>query len=153
MADNPQPLSVTIQIQGNELAPTLKEIVDSMTDEDKQSLAANLAKEYFLKQMKPGKDSYGYQKTADDYMKRLCQQFEGAVQQTIKEDPELLKIITDTVDALRPDFPQFVKSAVIHVLGSMVRDGFNEVFDTQLQIRDLRARLESKLGSLGDQPT
>ena len=151
MADNSKStLSVTLQIQGNELAPTLKEIVDSMTDDDKRSLAADLAKEYFLKQMNPGRDSCGHRGSADDYMKRLCQQFEGAVQQAIKEDPELFKIITDTVDALRPDFPQFVTSAVIHVLGSMVKSGFDEVFDTQLQIRDLRSRLESKLGALGD---
>jgi len=143
-------LSVTIQVRGNELAPTLKEIVDSMTDEDKRSLAADLAKEYFLKQMKPGRDSYGHWNTADKYMERLCQEFESTVQQTIKADPELFKIITDTVDALRPDFPQFVKSAVIHVLGSLVKSGFEEVFNTQLQIQDLQARLKSNLGSLDD---
>ena len=151
MGDNGEsPLSVTIQIRGNELAPTLKEIVDSMSDEDKRSLAADLAKEYFLKQMNPGKDSYGYHKSADAYMERLCRQCEGTVQQTIKEDPELFKIITDTVDALRPEFPQFVKSAVIHVLGSMLKSGFDEVFNTQLQIQDLQDRLTSKLGPLDD---
>ena len=141
-------MQVTLQVDGNDLAPTLKEIIESMTDEDKRDLAAKISFEYFKQIMDQEISSssfYGNKNKAAEYMEELSLSFRSALVDKIKNDPEMSGRISDCIKAIEPLFPKFVQAAVTHIMATQMSNTFANIANNEMQIEDIKQKLAGVL--------
>lgn len=137
-------MQITIEVEGDALKPDVQEIMAALTEEDRRSIAAQIARHYFLEDMKHNYgEPWNRDTGADRYIKELVREFKGAVATAVKEDPDLYKTVTETLEAVKEEFPGFVRIA----LGKMVTGMFAEMLtggrETSMKFDALVDRLES----------
>lgn len=144
-------IQVTLTVQGSELAPTLDQVLKSMTNEDKRKLAADIAYRHFALEMADTyrMDRYNSdeRRKADDYLKELVKEVKGTVSKTIFDDYKLKSKIEAVLETIRPHLHQFVERAVVSILAGNVASLFERLATTeqqQFKVADELQRLASK---------
>jgi uncharacterized membrane-anchored protein YjiN (DUF445 family) len=142
-------IAVTLNIEGDALAPTIKDLMASMTPEEKSNLAAKLAFAYFAKDMNTIEQRSYYagsdRKHADEYMRDLFQTVKGHIAKQFVDDPDLKSKIDEVMATIKPNLAAFVQQAVTSILAEAISNNFKTLAGMQLEI----AGLGDKMRQLG----
>lgn len=140
-------IQVTLNIDGDALAPTLKDVLASMTDADKSKLVADIAYQYFATEMaRESGRLYSYNRyKAVDFLGELSRHVKNEVGKRLIDDPSLNDRINTVLEAVRPQLGDFVRQAVVSILASKLAEAFQSLSDLQQQHIQVEERLK-KIG-------
>lgn len=125
-------MQITINVEAVQLAPTLDEIINSMTIEDKRAMAAKLAFEYFKEKMKTEhyKSTYSYsdrETGAELLAKELANDIKLRLGTEIEKDEELKKKMGLILDEIKPNIKEFVQNTITSIIMDLVQNTFRSV--------------------------
>ena len=142
---------IVLNITGDELKADVREVLDAMTDQDKQKLVAEIAHKYFVDSMVAKKEGYQWNSNptmAAKFMEQLADLFGKCVREEIAKSTIMQSTIQAAVQATRDNVPVMVQKAVNRLAMGMLSSMLKVTDDTQQQ-QFVIDRLVEKLDSLG----
>jgi len=136
-------MQITLEVTGESLKEDVAEIMASLTEDDKRQLAAQIARHYFLEEMKVNFGNQWHpERGAERYIGRLVSQFKETIGEEIKKDPDLWKTVTETLEAVKEEYPKFVANALERAVTTILIETLQTSRNNAMQLQSLANRLQ-----------
>ncbi len=138
-------MQITIEVTGDQLGPTLKEIVDAMTLEQKQELAGKLAFEYFRNTMTQREKSDGWRDVSkqEQYINDLGMCLKNELAGVVARSPAMTDEFYKIVETMKANLPEFAQKAITSIVAGMIGQQFSAMSHLEFQLNDLRNKLQA----------
>lgn len=143
-------MKVELNIEGNELTPTLEKLLESMSDEDKSKMVREIAMTYFCKKMDSDQDfsSFRSESKGEALLGQLVSKTRDTLSEEILKDERLRGILEEHVRAIAPAIPEIVDAAIKGAFATLIKGAFETQLQTSTSLVNLVARLKSEMPSI-----
>jgi len=144
-------MQIVLEVSGDQLKPDVASIMAALTDEDKRTLAVQIAREYFVEDMKReyGSSWGGRCTGASRFVEELVAAFRKMVQSEVAARPELKAEVERISKAVGEQFPSIILLAMTQHYADSVQTQIAATMNTEVKLAQLESRLKAALAPDG----